>query len=63
METIVDFLKLLHEEVRVHLKLSWDTSYHTAKAGDILNILKVVSRYQSLVNTYVKDTELLDALK
>jgi hypothetical protein len=47
----------------VHLKLSWDTSNHAAKGGDILNILKVVSRYQSLVNTYVKDTELLDALK
>ena len=33
----------------------WITSYEKVKGGDILNILKSVSRYQSLVNKYVKD--------
>ncbi len=61
--TIVGFLQIIHEQVRTHLKLVWDSSYSQAKGGDILNILKSVSRYENLVNKYVKDNELEDALK
>lgn len=60
---IVDFLRILHEEVRKHLKLVWDSAAGKAKGGDILNILKSVSIYESIVNKYVKDSEMEDALK
>lgn len=62
-ETIIDFVKLLHEEVRVHLKLVWDTSYSSIKSGEILAMLKAVSKYEILANPYVKDAELVEALK
>lgn len=61
--TIVDFLRIIHEDVRKHLKLVWDSSNAQAKGADVLNILKSISRYQNLVNNYVKDLEMDDALK
>jgi hypothetical protein len=53
--TIIDFLRIIHEEVRTHLKMMWDSSNASVKGGDILNILKSISRYENLVNKYVKD--------
>ncbi len=35
------------------LKLVWDSSHSKVKGLDILNILKAVSTYESLVNKYV----------
>lgn len=46
------------------MKLVWDSSYSKIKGIDVLNILKAVSSYASLVNKYVvKDKEIYEAEK
>ncbi len=51
--TLVDFVKVIHEELKIFLKLIWDSSFDKAKGLDISNILKSISTYHSLVNNYV----------
>ena len=51
--TIVDFVRVVHDELKKYLKLVWDSSYSKIKGIDVLNILKAVSTYASLVNKYV----------
>ena len=47
-----------------YLKLVWDTSHPKVKGIDILNMLKAISTYESLVNRYVvKDKEIYEAEK
>ena len=60
---VLDFLKVVHEEVRIHLKLVWDTSHGIAKGGEVLAILKATSYYEGLIHKYIQDKEMLDALK
>ena len=54
-QVVLDFLKVIHEEVRIHLKLAWDTSHGVAKGGEILSILKAVSYYEGLIRRYIQD--------
>jgi hypothetical protein len=62
--TIIDFVRVIHSEVKRYLKLVWDTSHAKVKGIDVLNILKALSTYESLVNRYVvKDKEIYEAEK
>ena len=62
--TTIDFVGVVHEEIKRYLKLVWDSSYSKIKGIDVLNILKAVSSYASLVNKYVvKDKEIYEAEK
>jgi hypothetical protein len=61
---LVDFVKIVHEELKIFLKLIWDSSFDKAKGVDISNILKSISTYHNLVNKYVvKDIEIYHAEK
>ena len=62
--TIIDFVRIVHEEIKRYLKLVWDSSFSKVKGIDVLNILRALSTYESLVNKYVvKDKEIYEAEK
>lgn len=60
---IGDLLRLVNEEVKMYLKLTWSSSFELMKGIDMLNILKSLARYEEVIQAYINDIELLHAMK
>lgn len=50
-------LIIFHEEVKIQVKLTWDSSFSTIKAIHVLKILRCLSEYYEVVEPFIKSTE------
>jgi len=54
-DIILQVLKELHDEIKIHIKLTWDTSYSLMKGEDILKFLNALAAYHSIIKTHITD--------
>lgn len=60
---LVDTLKYFHEEIKMQIKLTWDSSYFEMKGTEILGMLKRLSEYHEVMEKYIKSVEFILGMK
>lgn len=60
---ILDVLQVFHEEAKIQIKLTWDSSYQNIKGVDILHILECLSLYYETIKEFITSIEFVEGMK